>query len=85
MAERLVPSIGASVVRTVVPLIVGAVIAAAAKAQIELDGAVIESAVTLGVTTVYYAAVRFAETRLGPAWGWLLGYANAPQYEAPDR
>ena len=75
-----VSSLRASVVRTAVPVIVGAIVTLALKAQVELDTGVITQAVTTVVTVVYYAVVRTLETRFGPAWGWLLGYARAPRY-----
>ena len=40
----------------------------------------ITSGITLLVGTVYYAIVRELETRISPAWGWLLGRAKAPEY-----
>lgn len=78
-----VAGIGTSIVRTLVPLIVGALIGAAAKVGLDLDDGAIASAVTVIVTTGYYALVRVLETGIGPAWGWLLGVAKPPQYETP--
>lgn len=79
----VVAGIGTSIVRTVVPLIVGALISWAAKAGLELDDGAIASALTVIVTTVYYAVVRVLEARIAPAWGWLLGVAKVPTYAPP--
>ena len=66
--------------RTVVPIIVGAIVGALAKAGITgLDGVATELVTTV-TTVLYWAAFRVLETNVGPAWGWLLGYAQAPSY-----
>ena len=77
-----VSSLRASVVRTAVPVIVGALVTLALKARVELDTGVVTQAVSTVVTVVYYAIVRTLETRVGPAFGWLLGIARVPQYPA---
>ncbi|MFI5706035.1 hypothetical protein ACIA78_39095 [Streptomyces xanthochromogenes] len=33
-------------------------------------------------TFAYYAVFRFAEEHLSPRFGWFLGYARPPKYEA---
>lgn len=74
----------ASIVRTFVPMLVGGIVAVLAKIGLELDGetlAAVSAAITVGVGTAYYAVVRELETRLSPAYGWLLGKAGAPRYE----
>ncbi|GAA2746308.1 hypothetical protein GCM10009868_31190 [Terrabacter aerolatus] len=35
------------------------------------------------VATAYYVAVRVFETYVKPRFGWLLGYAKQPTYDAP--
>lgn len=75
-----VAGIGASVVRTVVPLVVGALLTAALKLGVHLDDGAITQTVTVIVTVVFYAIVRVLETKIGPAWGWLLGVAKVPAY-----
>ena len=71
-----------SVIRTVVPSIVGAVLAMLTARGIELDA---EAAANLtGFLTallggVYYLVVRFIETK-NPKWGVLLGKAKQPEY-----
>jgi hypothetical protein len=77
-------SLGTSVVRTVVPLVVGAVVAGLAKANLHIDQTALEQLIGAVVATVYYGVVRLAEEHLSPAVGWFLGWAKAPRYtQAP--
>lgn len=72
-----------SIVRTVVPLAVGAIVSLFAAANMTLDEGTVNAVTELigvGVATVYYAVVRQLETKVAPAWGWLLGVAKAPEY-----
>lgn len=72
-----------SIVRTVVPLVVGAVVAVFARANMTLDESTVNAIAELigvAVATVYYVVVRFLETKGSPAWGWLLLRARAPEY-----
>lgn len=73
-----------SFVRTVVPLIVGAVIGWFVAAGITLDKE-FESALTLVLMGVfqalYYLAVRLLEMYVNPRFGWLLGIAKPPVYD----
>lgn len=71
----------ASLVRTVVPVIVGGALGALAAHGLEVDPeaegaatAVLTSAGSLG----YYAVVRLLEVYVAPWWGWLLGLAKSP-------
>lgn len=64
-----------SLVRTVVPIVVGWIIAGAVKAGVSLDPAAVQAL----VTAIYYAAVRCAERRW-PTVGWLLGSPSQPTY-----
>jgi len=75
-----VAGVGASIVRTIVPVIVGVVLGAAARRGFELDSGAITETVTVVITTAYYAVVRLLETRIAPAWGYLLGVAKVPTY-----
>lgn len=71
----------ASTVRTVVPIIVGAVLGFLASANIQVDPEfekLLTAALTLVFTTAYYVAVRLFETYISPKIGWLLGYAKSP-------
>lgn len=73
-----------SLVRTIVPLIVGGVIGFFTSRGIEVDpelAASIASAITLGASSVYYIIVRVLEHYVTPKFGWLLGLAREPQYE----
>lgn len=75
-----------SIVRTLVPIIVGAVIGWAVTQGIALDDQ-FEIALTLVITGafqgVYYIGVRLLEQYVTPRFGWLLGVARQPAY-APD-
>lgn len=75
-------NIATSVIRTVVPAIVGAVVAWLVARGVEVDPATeaqLVAALTALLTGVYYALVRLAERRW-PEAGWLLGTAKQPTY-----
>lgn len=74
--------IGASVVRTTVPVIVGILLGAALKVGLHIDAAWVTEAVTAGVTAAYYGVARYLEVFVSSKWGWLLGKIGAPQYAA---
>lgn len=78
-SDNAVSALGASIVRTVVPAIMALLITAGLRVGIEIPDS-IEAVITTVVMAVYYAIIRLLETRVGPAWGWLLGYARAPEY-----
>ena len=71
----------ASLVRTVVPVIVGGALGALAAHGLEVDPEV-EGAATAVLTSAgslaYYAVVRLLEVYVAPWWGWLLGLAKSP-------
>lgn len=71
----------ASLVRTVVPVIVGGALGALAAHGLEVDPEV-EGAATAVLTSAgslgYYAVVRLLEVYVAPWWGWLLGLAQSP-------
>lgn len=77
-----------SVVRTLVPVIVGCVITFGVWAGLDLEGEAVVIAVTSAVTAVYYTLFRLLEgwagkienPRLRRIAGWLLGLARPPQY-----
>lgn len=73
-------NISASVIRTITPILVGWALALAAKTGLHLTADTATSLIAPAVSAVYYAAVRWAETRLSPRFGWLLGKATAPLY-----
>lgn len=71
----------ASIVRTVVPIIVGSVLGWFTSANIPLDAefeGTLTALLTLLFTAAYYVAVRLFETYISPKIGWLLGYAKSP-------
>ena len=70
-----------SIVRTIVPAIVGAVLSWLSLTGLELDPE-FETALTAVLfavfTSAYYVAVRLFETYASPKLGWLLGAAQSP-------
>lgn len=77
-------SLGASIIRTYVPIIVGAAGGLLAKAKLSVDGDALSSLVTAGVGVVYYTGVRLLEEKVSPIWGRLLGVARVPTYDSDD-
>lgn len=84
--NRLVAGVGTSVIRTLVPVVVGSILAGLASIGLDLPEGLVTEVVATVIITLYYAAVRLLETHVSPAWGWLLGVAKVPQYDAlgPD-
>jgi hypothetical protein len=79
--SQLLPSI----IRTVVPMLVALVTSWLVKLGID-PGPYQDLLSQLAgglVATLYYVAVRFFETHIKPKFGWLLGYAKQPTYDAP--
>jgi len=77
----------ASVVRTVVPLVIGYVITWASQIGFtvsEDQSAALAALLTGVISAIYYAIVRFLETNYSDKWGWLLGWATAPTYTKED-
>ena len=72
-----------SLIRTVVPLVVGWLIAQPVVAAAGVTEEQATTAVSALVTVVYYAAARAAEHYVSPKFGWLLGKASAPAYGPP--
>lgn len=81
-------AVWASIVRTIVPLIVGGVIAWAVGLGITVDPkfeVLTTTLLTGALTGLYYIAVRLLETYVTPKFGWLLGLAKSPAaYTAPS-
>lgn len=73
---------GRSIIRTVVPIIVGSVIAWLAARGVKVDEATILPAVDAIVAAAYYAVIRMVEDKW-PKAGWLLGSPGAPSYASP--
>lgn len=70
-----------SIIRTVVPVVVGSILAVLAKRGFDLDQAEINSWLIPTVISGYYAIVRTLEAKY-PNLGWLLGVPKAPGYSA---
>jgi hypothetical protein len=49
---------------------------------LDLDATAVTGVLTPIATFSYYGAFRFAEERLSPRFGWLLGYARTPKYDS---
>ncbi|GAA5146263.1 hypothetical protein GCM10025768_04640 [Microbacterium pseudoresistens] len=72
-----------SVVRTFTPWLVGALIGWLISLGWEIDDTwrtLITVATALVISMIYYAVVRFLETKVAPRFGWLLGVARSPNY-----
>jgi hypothetical protein len=77
--------VGTSIVRTVVPIVAGAIITFFASKGITFDEQFTASLYTVlqGLFTgLYYIVVRLLETRF-PRFGWLLGSPKKPEYSDP--
>ncbi len=83
MADETVGDVLKSLIRTVVPAVVGLLLFLLAQWGMSLDPATAES-ITLLLATVftaaYYTGVRALSVRW-PWFGWLLGYPTNPTYE----
>jgi uncharacterized membrane protein (DUF441 family) len=75
---------GVSLIRTIVPIVVGSIVAELARRGVDIDGAAVGQAVTAICIAAYYAAARALERRW-PAAGWLLGQAKPPTYGSTER
>lgn len=80
MSEAL-KTLWASIVRTLTPIIAGALVAWLVARGIPVDDefkASIVIALTAAFQAVYYIAVRLFELYITPKLGWLLGLAKSP-------
>ena len=78
----------ASIVRTVVPIVVGAVLGWLTAANLPVDPdfeGTLTTLLTALLTALYYVAVRLFETYISPKLGWLLGYAKSPDSYSEDQ
>ena len=77
-----------SLVRTLVPVVVGSVLAWFAAKGLPVDPD-LETTLTVALTGlatfVYYAVVRLLEVKVSPWWGNLLGTKNSPDSYSPGR
>ncbi|MEU6033961.1 hypothetical protein ABZ801_00980 [Actinomadura sp. NPDC047616] len=72
-----------SLIRTLVPLIVGALLGQAARVGLELPAGAVTEIVTVVLTFAYYAVARWAETHWPAVGRWLLAAGltgKAPVY-----
>jgi len=77
-----------SIVRTLVPVVVGAVLGWVTTTGIKVDpefAPALTLVVTAAFTGVYYIAARLLELYVTPKLGWLLGLAKQPDYDAPSK
>lgn len=76
----------ASVVRTLVPILVGVIVSVAAKLNVDLDAGTAETLVngliSAAISLLYYVIARVLELFQSSKFGWLLGFAKAPAYKA---
>lgn len=68
-----------SIVRTLVPVIVGFLLTLALRLGIQIDQATVTTVVQAVITGLYYVGVRFLE-HYKPKAGILLGKASPPSY-----
>lgn len=71
-----------SIVRTVVPVIVGWLLSLPVVNALGITADVLVPLVQAIVTAGYYVAVRVVEVYVTPRAGWLLGLARTPEYQA---
>lgn len=74
-------AVWASIVRTLVPVIVGSVASWGISLGLPVDDELklaLTSLLTLALTGLYYIGVRLLETFVTPKLGWLLGLAKSP-------
>lgn len=72
-----------SIIRTVIPVIVGSVLTWLAAKGIDVDPEQVNAwLIPIGIS-VYYTVVRFLEDKF-PALGWLLGLPKQPGYSPAD-
>ena len=77
----------ASVTRTFVPIVAGALISWLTTANIALDAefeATLTILITAAFTGAYYLLFRLLERYVSPKFGWLLGLAQQPTSYTPD-
>ena len=78
----------ASIVRTVVPLVVALILGQAARIGLSLDEGAVTSIVTAVIGAAYYGLARLLEREFPAAGKWLLALGltgKAPEYRAPLR
>ena len=75
-------SVAASLWRTVVPYLVSFAVVQLARLGLHIDDATLTTTLVGGFGTAYYGIFRALEERFGSRWGWALGLAKPPNYDA---
>lgn len=74
-----------SLIRTLVPLLVGTIVAWSTKLGVPMAEAdvatLVNGLVSFGVAALYYLVARLLEMFASSKFGWLLGFAKAPAYQ----
>jgi hypothetical protein len=73
----------ASLWRTILPVIVGTLVAWLAHAGIGIDSAAATLWLGGAFSSAYYALFRILEAHVSAKWGWLPGLARPPAYTKP--
>lgn len=74
-----------SIIRTLIPIIVGSVVGFFTARGIDVDSELTTSLTALIMIVaggVYHAGVRLLERYVSPKFGWLLGLAQEPHYRS---
>jgi hypothetical protein len=77
-----------AIIRTTVPAAVGILAGWLAVHGLNIDPAtqqLLIGGLSTAAVALYYSAVTFLERKVHPAFGWLLGAAKAPTYDATAR
>lgn len=69
-----------SLIRTVVPVVVGLIVSGFAQLGIEVPTAALSGLIDAVFVGAYYALIRVLETK-SPSIGWFLGLPAAPEYK----
>lgn len=76
-----------SLVRTITPVVVGAVVSFFTSRGIDVDPELetnLALLIAITATVLYYLVVRLLETYVTPQLGWLLGVAKSPAVYTPE-
>jgi hypothetical protein len=74
-----------SLIRTICPIIAGALITWLVRQGIRVDASVsqpLTEALVAVFSAAYYALARLLETKVAPGFGWMLGVPKTPAYPA---
>lgn len=76
--------IGASIVRTVTPIIIGVILAVIGTDVAGVDEASLTPVISALLAALWHALVRVLESKW-PSMGWLLGLPKKPVYVTPGK